>query len=64
MIEAVQDLPAHTIVDINQIADHPRRWVHLPADSDFHKIVVSVAMWIIALAICNFVLSVCQTVTM
>src|SRR5437879_2131822 len=50
-IETSDNFPLHTFVQINQIADHARTLIHLPAEGDFERVVMPVSMRIIALAV-------------
>src|SRR5690348_8909995 len=64
VIEALDDLSVHTIVDIHEIANHPRGGIHLTADSDFYGVVMSVSMRIVALAIRGPIVGFAQTIAM
>ena len=50
-IEALQNLALHETIQIHQVADHPRALVHRPADRDFERVVVTVAIRVVAFAV-------------
>src|SRR5216683_1043361 len=55
-IETSDNFPPYTFVQINQVADHSRTLIHLPAYRDFERVVMPVSMRIIALAVGRLVL--------
>src|ERR1043165_9688446 len=51
MIIAVENVPLHRPIQVQEIADHARALIYLRADSHLHVIVVTVPIRIVALAI-------------
>ena len=50
-IEPGEDFAVHTIIQIDQIADHARTLAYRAANRDFQDVVMPVSVWVIALAV-------------
>ena len=64
MIEAIDDLSIDAIVNVQEIADHSGRGVHLTANCHFYAVIVTVTMRVVAFPVRGLVLGEAQSVTM
>jgi hypothetical protein len=56
MAKTLQDFFLYKAVQVNQIADHSRFGINLPRNRDLHRIIMTVAMRVIAFAVDGLVL--------
>src|SRR5947209_5131630 len=56
VVESRENFFLHEVVEIRKVAYHASLWLDLPADRDFHGVVVTVAIWVIAFAVGRLVL--------